>query len=96
MSLVFALQTADEPKAWDNPCGIIETKHGLTHGRMIAWNPRVYNNCTGIERNYAYCVSVPNFTPIYTSTTKAVKREQPTSMGAGTITHIAARAVETP
>jgi hypothetical protein len=29
----------------DDPCGIIETKFGLQHGRFLAWNPAVNKIC---------------------------------------------------
>lgn len=51
----------------DDPCGIFETKYGLTHGRFVAWNPMVNNDCTGIQRHNDYCVSIPGFKPTYTS-----------------------------
>ncbi len=29
----------------EEPCQIIETKYGLTHGRFVAWNPAVLDSC---------------------------------------------------
>ncbi|ETS76429.1 hypothetical protein PFICI_11816 [Pestalotiopsis fici W106-1] len=54
-----------------NPCQILETEFGLGHARFVAWNPAVLNNCTGLYQGYDYCVSIPNFTPVYTTTTSA-------------------------
>lgn len=51
------------------PCQIIETKFGLSHARFVAWNPAVLSNCTGINRFYDYCVSIPNYKPTYSTTT---------------------------
>ncbi|KAI3336890.1 hypothetical protein HD806DRAFT_475086 [Xylariaceae sp. AK1471] len=60
---------ANETDWLDLPCQIIETKYGLSHARFVAWNPSVLNNCTEIYTGYDYCVSVPYYTPSYTSTT---------------------------
>ncbi|ORY04390.1 hypothetical protein BCR34DRAFT_57224 [Clohesyomyces aquaticus] len=50
-----------------DPCGIIETKNGLSHARFVAWNPSVLQNCTGIKPHNDYCVSIPNYKPTFTS-----------------------------
>ncbi|KAH6679021.1 hypothetical protein B0J14DRAFT_649409 [Halenospora varia] len=56
-----------------SPCLIVETQYGLTHGRFVAWNPAVGVNCTGIERNYDYCVSIPGFKPVFSTTIPAAR-----------------------
>ncbi|KAK4206592.1 hypothetical protein QBC37DRAFT_121183 [Rhypophila decipiens] len=58
---------ANTTNFYDKPCQIIETKFGMNHNRFVAWNPAVLSNCTQIYPKYEYCVSIPNFTPIYTT-----------------------------
>ncbi|XP_014551470.1 carbohydrate-binding module family 50 protein, partial [Bipolaris victoriae FI3] len=43
----------------EDACGIFERKYGLTHGRFIAWNPMLNNDCSGMQRYNDYCVGVP-------------------------------------
>ncbi|KAL5328782.1 hypothetical protein ACEPPN_002286 [Leptodophora sp. 'Broadleaf-Isolate-01'] len=50
------------------PCQDIETKFGLNHARFVAWNPAVLNTCRGMVAGYDYCVSIPNYRPVYTTT----------------------------
>jgi hypothetical protein len=50
-----------------DPCGIIESKFGIQHGRFVAWNPAVGQGCLGIYDGYDYCVSTPNSKPTYTA-----------------------------
>ncbi|KAH7081116.1 hypothetical protein BKA63DRAFT_201695 [Paraphoma chrysanthemicola] len=58
---------ADNTDQLVDPCAVMETQYGLSHARFVAWNPSVFQNCTGIVYGYDYCVSIPNYKPTYTS-----------------------------
>ncbi len=34
------------------PCTELETRYGLTHGRMVAWNPTILSNCEYLTLGY--------------------------------------------
>ncbi|KAK4108056.1 carbohydrate-binding module family 50 protein [Canariomyces notabilis] len=40
-------------------CGAVEARYGLTHGRFVAWNPVLGNDCSGLRVGYEYCVGTP-------------------------------------
>ncbi|KEY68834.1 hypothetical protein S7711_09940 [Stachybotrys chartarum IBT 7711] len=46
-----------------DPCSLYISKFGITRGRLLAWNPLLGSDCSGMKKYYDYCIGTPSWGP---------------------------------
>ncbi|TDZ32582.1 LysM domain-containing protein [Colletotrichum spinosum] len=54
---------ANATEAGANPCDQFVSNIKIPKERLVAWNPSIKSDCSGIVKNYDYCVAIPLWQP---------------------------------
>jgi len=44
-------------------CAQYVSKFGIAQARLLAWNPSIKSDCSGMVKFYDYCIGTPTWTP---------------------------------
>ncbi|KAF4812172.1 LysM domain-containing protein [Colletotrichum siamense] len=54
---------ANATEADASPCDQFVNNIKIPQARFVAWNPSVGSDCSGVVKNYDYCVAIPSWSP---------------------------------